>query len=317
MALSKNPKPTEKQNLHPRNLHRTQYDFRALIKSNPALSSFVSINKYGNESVDFADPVAVKELNRAILSHFYKIRFWDIPSGYLCPPVPGRADYIHYIADLLTRDGVVPIGKNIHGLDIGVGANCIYPIIGHQVYGWTFTGSDVDEKALQSAERIIQNNTDLISAVNCRLQKDVSKIFTGVVLPEDKFDFTMCNPPFHASLAEANAGTKRKWQNLGRDKESKKNALNFGGQQAELWYPGGEQAFILKMIAESALLKNQVLWFTSLVSKKTTLPALYQNLKKLQAAEVKTIEMSQGQKVSRMLAWSFLDTDARETWKQN
>ncbi|TDE14678.1 23S rRNA (adenine(1618)-N(6))-methyltransferase RlmF [Dyadobacter psychrotolerans] len=311
--MKSKPQTEEKQNLHPRNLHRSRYDFKALIKSSPALSRFVAVNQYGNESIDFANPVAVKELNKAILRHFYNIKFWDIPAGYLCPPIPGRADYLHYIADLLKADSKIPGGGNIRGMDVGMGANCVYPIIGHQVYGWSFVGSDVDVTALHSARQIADKNPDLKAFIECRLQKYPANIFAGIILHEDRFDFTMCNPPFHASQAEANAGTKRKWQNLGKDKIKQNGTLNFAGQPAELWYPGGEQAFIIKMIEESAQIEDQVLWFTSLVSKKTTLPSLYQALKKVKAMEVKTIEMSQGQKVSRMLAWTFIGKDV---WQQ-
>lgn len=305
-------KPVEKTNLHPRNPHRFQYDFKALIKACAELRPFVQVNQYGNESVDFGDPKAVKMLNRAILSHFYKIKYWDIPAGYLCPPIPGRADYIHYIADLLSLNGKIPTGSDVRGIDIGVGANCVYPIIGYQSYGWSFVGTDVDAKALETAGQIVQTNPELKDFIECRLQKSSSDIFKGIINETEKFDFTMCNPPFHASLAEANQGTQRKWKNLGRDRSKQGNTLNFGGQQAELWYPGGEQAFILKMIDQSKDFATQCRWFTSLVSKKTTLPALYQNLKKAGVLDVKTVEMSQGQKVSRMLAWTFMD----ETWQK-
>lgn len=78
-------------------------------------------------SVNFADPLAVKTLNKALLAHFYGVTHWDIPDGFLCPPVPGRADYVHHLADLLADDngGVVP--KQATVLDIGTGANLIYP----------------------------------------------------------------------------------------------------------------------------------------------------------------------------------------------
>ena len=307
------PELSEKQNLHPRNLHRAPYDFKKLIKSCPDLAPFVLVNKYKNESIDFADPVAVKVLNRAILSHFYKINYWDIPENYLCPPIPGRADYIHYVADLLNfKNGQA---NKVVGLDIGMGANCVYPIIGHQSYGWNFAGSDVDPKAIQSAQKIVNGNPDLTSFIECRLQPSSSNIFKGIIRPEDQFSFTMCNPPFHKSLAEAMEGTKRKWRNLGHKKSGQKSALNFGGQHAELWYPGGEQAFIIKMIEESTLFSRQCLWFTSLVSKKTTLPALYHSLRTHNTVDVKTIEMSQGQKVSRIVAWTFMDENTRKTWQ--
>jgi len=310
------PELSEKHNLHARNLHRSPYDFKKLIKSCPDLTPFVLINKYQNESIDFANPAAVKMLNKAILRHFYKIKYWDIPANYLCPPIPGRADYIHYLADLLNFNQNRDKEKKICGLDIGMGANCVYPIIGHQSYGWDFVGSDVDPKALQSAQKIVNENPDLTPFIECRLQPLSSNIFLGVIKPDDKFSFTMCNPPFHTSLAEAMEGTKRKWRNLGHGKTNQKNGLNFGGQHAELWYPGGEQAFIIKMIEESTFFSGQCLWFTSLVSKKTTLPSLYQSLKKNKAMDVKTIEMSQGQKVSRIVAWTFMDDAARKTWKQ-
>lgn len=312
------PIKVEKQNLHPRNPHRFRYDFKALINSCPELATFVFVNDYQNESIDFANPNAVKMLNKAILKHFYKIQNWDIPDGYLCPPIPGRADYIHYLADLLSgnKEKFSPSGKNITGLDIGVGANCVYPIIGHQVYGWNFVGSDVDLKALQSARLIVNSNPTLTSFIECRLQESAANIFKNIVLHDEKFDFTMCNPPFHASLAEAKAGSQRKWQNLGLRSSHQKEALNFGGQHAELWYQGGEKAFINKMIEQSIPISQQCFWFTSLVSKKTTLPILYQALKKAKAVDIQTIEMSQGQKVSRILAWTFLTADQQKQWKQ-
>jgi 23S rRNA (adenine1618-N6)-methyltransferase len=318
MASNAESASSEKHGLHPRNPHRFRYDFNALIKSCPALAPFVSVNKYGDESIDFANPDAVKMLNKAILAHFYGIQHWDIPANYLRPPIPGRADYIHYVADLLgsANDNVIPGGKVVTGLDIGVGANCVYPIIGHQSYGWSFVGSDIDPKALQTAKRIVSSNPVLTPFIECRLQSSSSNIFKGIVQPNEKFDFTMCNPPFHASQAEALAGTQRKWQNLGRDKVPQKDTLNFGGQHNELWYPGGEKAFVTKMIEQSAHFANQCFWFTSLVSKKTTLPFLYKALKKAKVFDTQTIEMEQGQKVSRIVAWTFLGNHQQKVWRQ-
>jgi 23S rRNA (adenine1618-N6)-methyltransferase len=304
-TTEKKPVAEEKTNLHPRNPHRFRYDFPALISSCKELEKFVGKNEYGNDSVNFADPEAVKTLNKAILKHFYHISYWDIPAGYLCPPIPGRADYIHYIADLLSVSGQVPTGQQVRGLDIGTGANCIYPILGSQSYGWSFVGAEADQKAFRNAETIVASNTQLVSLIECRLQRSASQIFNGIIQPDDRFDFSMCNPPFHASMAAASAGTQRKWNNLKRGKTPGGVSLNFGGQQAELSYPGGEQSFILKMIGESAEYGGQCGWFTSLVSKKETLPAAYKKLKTLDVSDVKTISMSQGQKVSRMLAWTF------------
>ncbi|MCC2547370.1 23S rRNA (adenine(1618)-N(6))-methyltransferase RlmF [Hymenobacter sp. BT175] len=307
----------EKEALHPRNRHRGRYDFAQLTSATPELAPFVAVNPHGDQSIDFANPDAVKALNKALLRQFYHIQHWDIPAGYLAPPIPGRADYIHYLADLLAEvnGGVVPTGKRVRVLDVGVGANCIYPIIGNREYGWRFVGSDVDPVAVKMAKQIIVSNPGLAGAVECRLQPSSADIFSGVVKASEVFDLTMCNPPFHASQAEAEAANRRKNINLSTP-ASPKSGSNFGGQPNELWYPGGEATFTWKMAEESALQRSSCLWFTTLISKKETLPGLYKTLQKRGAADVRTISMSQGQKTSRIVAWTYLDAEQREQWRQ-
>jgi len=307
----------EKQILHPRNLHRSRYDFPQLINSCPQLEAFVFLNPYGDQSIDFSDPLAVKTLNKALLIHFYGLKDWDIPEGYLCPPIPGRADYIHYLADLLAsvNDEVIPGGNSVKVLDIGVGANCVYPIIGHQVYGWAFVGSDVDKRAISSATNIAAVNPSLSNDLTFRLQNVASNIFRGVVKPGELFDLTLCNPPFHASAEEAQQGSQRKVRNLGKQK-GREVVLNFGGQHAELWCKGGEVEFIRKMVEESTQLAAQCCWFTSLVSKSAHLSMIYYALERAGAKGVKTVEMAQGQKQSRFVAWTFLSPAERAEWSR-
>lgn len=296
----------EKTTLHPRNPHRFRYDFDALTNACPDLKSFILVNEHNIETIDFSNPEAVKTLNKTLLILNYDIKNWDIPSGYLCPPIPGRADYIHYIADLLatTSNGVVPEGEMIVGLDIGVGANCIYPIIGNTAYGWSFVGTDIDEKALQNCKKIIADNPKLIDSISLQLQIEPRFIFKNIILPEDKFAFTICNPPFHSSSEEAAKSSLRKVNSLENTKVSKPT-LNFGGQNAELWCKGGEMGFITQMIYESVKYPLQCLWFTTLVSKKDNLKGIYKLLNKVSAVEIKTIDMAQGQKISRLVAWTF------------
>lgn len=307
---------TEKNNLHPRNLHRFGYDFDELIISFPDLKPFVFTNEFQTKTIDFSNSQAVKALNKSLLKSNYDISNWDIPADYLCPPIPGRVDYIHYLADLLaeSNNGIVPDGENVQGLDVGVGANCIYPILGHQVYGWSFVGTDSDEIALKNCEKIIQNNPKLIDFISLQLQGEVRFIFKNIILPEDKFAFTICNPPFHSSQEEASKSNIRKINALENTKNTKP-ILNFGGQNTELWCEGGELAFITQMIFESAKYPLQVFWFTTLVSKKENLASLYKTLNKVSAVEIKTIEMAQGQKTSRFLAWTFLSDSQQKKWK--
>lgn len=294
--------------LHPRNRHRKPYDFQRLIADSPKLAAFVSRNAFGIDTIDFANPDAVKALNKALLRTNYDITFWDLPETYLCPPVPGRADYIHYVADLLSErnNAAIPRGKSVRVLDIGMGANCIYPIIGHQEYGWRFVGTDIDPVAIRAAKQIVAANNALADTVECRLQHNAADIFKGVVQPGEVFALSICNPPFHASLDEAGTVAQRKWKNLGID-QTKASLRNFGGQKLELWYPGGEAAFIRNMILQSAEMPQACGWFTTLVSKKSNLPAIYKALENVRATDVRTIEMNQGQKVSRVVAWTFKD----------
>jgi 23S rRNA (adenine1618-N6)-methyltransferase len=307
---------TEKTTLHPRNPHRFRYDFEQLISVCPELQPFVFINEHTIQTIDFSNPEAVKTLNKALLISNYDIQNWDIPADYLCPPIPGRADYIHYIADLLagSNTGIIPEGENVVGLDIGIGANCIYPIIGNSAYGWSFVGTDIDEKALQNCKKIIGQNPKLIDAISLQSQIEPRFIFKNIILPEDKFAFTICNPPFHNSAEEAAKSALRKVNTLTNTKNTKA-VLNFGGQNAELWCNGGEIGFITQMIYESAKYPMQCFWFTTLVSKKDNLKNIYKILNKIGAVEIKTIDMAQGQKISRIVAWTFLSEAQQTNWK--
>jgi len=315
MLPKKREHPQEKAQLHPRNKHRARYDFKLLTSSCPELASFVKLNDYNDESIDFFNPAAVKMLNKALLKCYYAIDYWDIPPGYLCPPIPGRADYIHHIAELLgsKNHGKTPTGNKIKCLDIGVGANCVYPIIGSKEYGWSFVGTDIDRTALNSAAKIIELNPILKGNVELRLQPDQKNIFQGVIQKEDRFDLTICNPPFHGSLAEAQAGTMRKLKNLTR-KKIMQPLKNFAGQNNELWCTGGEVKFVQEMIKESKQFATSCFWFSSLISKETTLQIVYAELRKLAAVEVKTIPMGQGNKTSRIVAWTFLNPEQQKQW---
>lgn len=307
--------------LHPRNPHQGRYDLTALVKTYPALKAHITLNPRGEETVDFSDDKAVVCLNAALLAHFYQVPNWQIPTGYLCPPIPGRADYIHYIADLLAAMNAdeVPTGKRVKALDIGTGANCIYPILGHRSYGWGFVGTDIDPVAAKTANVIVQANPGLNKAIKVVLKKTTGSMFKGVIKHNDKYAVTVCNPPFHASLADAAAGTERKIKNLHKGKAAPTNTtkLNFGGQNTELWCEGGELRFVKDMASESTDFAEQVAWFTSLISKGENLAELEQHLTALGAKQVRVISMSQGQKISRILAWSFMDCDEQQQWARD
>ncbi|EGV45059.1 23S rRNA (adenine(1618)-N(6))-methyltransferase RlmF [Bizionia argentinensis JUB59] len=284
--------------MHPNNIHNKSYNFDRLIISNPDLKTFVFRNEYGTKTIDFAQAEAVFQLNKALLLSDYGLAHYQLPVGYLCPPIPGRADYIHHIHDLIDSDPTP-----IKGLDIGVGANAIYPILGAQIYQWYMVGTDINAESVEIAKNTIELNPQLKDFIDIRFQENPAHIFEGIIKEDEHYHFTICNPPFHASEKDALKGTQRKLKNLNLEPKS---TLNFGGQAHELWCNGGEALFIKRMIKESKKFENQVNWFTTLVSKAENLPKLTKQLNKLKATH-RIIDMGQGQKISRILAWHFHD----------
>lgn len=307
--------PAEKTRLHHRNIHRERYDFDALKVSYPSLCPFITKNIYGDDSIEFANPKAVRALNTSLMMHYYGIQSWDIPEGYLCPPIPGRADYIHHTATLLSQSnyGKITKGEHITVLDIGVGASCVYPVIGVSEYGWTFIGSEIDTAAVTSAQAIIDKNPHLAGKVILRFNPDAGDIFTHIIKPDEYIDMTICNPPFHTSAAEARSGTMRKLKNLNPTKPPVQ-VLNFGGTSTELWCDGGEERFVKDMITQSKAFGDRVLWFTTLISKQSFVRRTQTALRDIGAKDIRIIPMGQGNKTSRILAWTYLSPGQQREW---
>jgi 23S rRNA (adenine1618-N6)-methyltransferase len=286
-----------------------------LVAVEPDLAAHLIERGNGGKTLDFAHPMAVKRLNQALISHHYGIRGWDFPDGHLCPPVPGRADALHVIADLLAVDNSrkIPRGAAVRGLEIGTGASLIYPLLGFATYGWSFRATDIHQPSLDAAAAILDANPEAAERIECTLQGQSEQIFDGVLGPGELFDFTMSNPPFHASSEAAAAGTRRKNRNVG-GRHSDDEALNFSGLHHELVCPGGEKAFIETMIAESRMMRRQVLWFTSLVSAERHLDGLERSLQSAGAKAVRRLEIATGNKRARLLAWTFFDEKERRIW---
>lgn len=280
------------KSLHPNNKHKNGYDFKFLKEQYPKISEFV-IKKFDKETIDFSDPIAVKEFNKALLAAHYNIKDWDFSDDNLCPPIPGRVDYIHHLADLISSE------KNNTILDIGTGASCIYPLLGSVTYNWNFVATDIELDSLDYAQDIIDDN-DLTDKITLRQQLDEMHILKGVLEEGDVFAATMCNPPFYKSAEEARGANRRKSRNLGNN-----TVRNFAGNSNELWYVGGEKAFLHTYLYESSLFPKVSAWFTSLVSNKDNVKSLEKSSKKLGVKEFKVIPMHQGNKVTRIVCWQF------------
>ena len=318
-----------------------------LVASYPRLGPHVAPGPTGRPTVDWADPAAVRALNTALLVADYGVNpdYADIlPPGALVPPVPGRADYVHHVADALrhslSEDGggdgggggtAVPRGPAVVGLDIGTGASCIYPTLATAAYGWRMIASEIEPAAVASARDIVRSNGHE-NRIEVRRQPNAANIFDGVLRAEDRLDFAMCNPPFYPSREAFRAENARKLRGLAKKKkgaqapgEKGEGAIasnNFGGTDAELWCEGGEVAFVGRIIAESRRHADRCLWFSSLVSRRDNLTKIERSFpgdaggrgRGRGVRTVRRVPMGAGQKSATILMWSFLDAAERREW---
>ena len=156
-----------KASIHPRNKYADKLpDFKLLSQSFSDLQPHVKLNQHGTASIDFRQPDACKALTKALLKNDFDIT-WDVPEGQLVPPVTNRANYIHWLEDLLVLSS--PTGsETIKGLDIGCGANCIHPLLGAALNGWHFVGTDVTDIAIEWAGKNVQGNPHLAQLIEIR-----------------------------------------------------------------------------------------------------------------------------------------------------
>ncbi|PKA54246.1 23S rRNA (adenine1618-N6)-methyltransferase [Apostasia shenzhenica] len=317
--LSRKRRREAPPSIHPRNRYaEKRLDFSHLASLYPSFNPYVFSSSSGHSTIDWTDFNATRELTRILLLHDHGVHWW-IPDEQLCPTVPNRSNYIHWIEDLLSS-GLI-LAKNdgskgtVRGFDIGTGANCIYPLLGASLLGWSFVGSDVTNVALEWAAKNVESNPHLWELIEIRNANDSNRserivmektensdqelegsstqqspILVGVVKGGENFDFCMCNPPFFESIEEAGLNPK----------------TSCGGTPEEMVYPGGERAFITRIIDDSVQLKHSFRWFTSMVGRKVNLKFLISKLREVGVSVVQTTEFVQGRTARWGLAWSFM-----------
>lgn len=122
------------------NVYKNGYLMDKFCKCYFVFKVFIILVKSGQFSIDFVNFVVVKVLNIVLFVYYYNMIYWDIFVGYLCLLVLGRVDYLYGIVDLFQVDVVNKVlrvfGSEVKGLDIGVGVNVIYFILGSQLFGW-------------------------------------------------------------------------------------------------------------------------------------------------------------------------------------
>ncbi|MGY6647375.1 23S rRNA (adenine(1618)-N(6))-methyltransferase RlmF [Wenyingzhuangia sp. IMCC45574] len=305
--MSKEKKKITKNKIHSRNRNKDRYDLKALTDLNPDLLNAVKPNIKGEDTIDFTNPTAVKSLNKTLLHFYYGIENWDFSDDNICPSIPNRADYIHYMADVLMSSnfGTLPAGEKITCYNLGIGAACIYPIIGVTDYDWNFIGSDIDENSIRSAQSIVSKNPSLKGKIDCRLQNNSKDFFYGILTKDEKIDISICNPPLYTSEEEAKNHLFKKGK---APKETKVSN--------ELIYEGGEIVFLQRYVKESKKFAKNCFWFSILVNKPSNQKGMVSYLKELGATDTKVIPIGPGNKSSQIITWTFLSKAEQLEWKK-
>ncbi|MDC1540568.1 RlmF-related methyltransferase, partial [Flavobacteriaceae bacterium] len=96
----------------------------------PQLLDHIILNPSGEETIDFSNSTAVYELNKAMLLMDFKVDNYELPMGYLIPPIPGRLDYLLHLQAFFSKQFNIDKNTKLRGLDIGAGANGIFCVLG-------------------------------------------------------------------------------------------------------------------------------------------------------------------------------------------
>ena len=267
-------------------------DFLILIKEFPELKKYIIKHdeKIEEFSFDWSNNDLSLLMTKSILNYYFNIKYYDIPKGFLIPPVPSRLNYLNLINELI-KD----IKKeNIIGVDIGTGANIIYPILGNSLYNWKFICSEINNESYNNAKLILQKN-NLEENINLIKQENKNNIFVSIINQENKYTFSMCNPPYYDYEQEIKIEDKK------RDTE-----YNFD----EVYYEKGELGFFERYFEESICYKKNIFLFTILIGKKSNSEIIYDKINSynniIKLCDIKKIMT--GNNVRYIIYWSFYNS---------
>jgi 23S rRNA A1618 N6-methylase RlmF len=295
LALVENPNFEELSRHYP-SFQKAWNDTRQKQKESKARKSFSSC-----VSQDFT-----VSLTRGLLQAYFKLQLPHLESKHLCPPVPNRFFYLHWI-DTHLLNGNRAQRLNC-GMDIGTGATCIYPLLAAKFFKYNMAASEIDNDALALARLNVTANQlnhkiRLLEVPPSHSQQPslppggpVERALRACGGGQThRFDFIMTNPPFYDPESMEHC-TPRAGD--GRDRTSM--------TVSEGSYPNGEIGFVTEMIADSLQARQSSLWFSSMLGKKTSLVKLEKLLIHLLGpAHVETTEYGPGQYTRWFVAWNF------------
>lgn len=232
-----------------------------------------------------------------------------MPKDRLCPPVPVRWNYVRWLQELIdsSRPWDEPDDYRFHdlpdrdrlisGLDIGVGASCIYSLLACASRpNWSMFGTDIDESSLSWSARNVEANR-LTSRIKLHQSTATGPIIPLTDLGCSSLDFVMTNPPFYSSHEDMVASYS--------GKKMAPSAVCLGSEN-EMICPGGDLGFATRILEESLLLRTKVQWYSVMLARLKSAEALVEKLKAAGITNFAASDLQAGYKTKRWaIAWSF------------
>ncbi len=278
--------------MHPRNPYRGKDpNHEELARQYPELKQYLrpAMRKGDRPALALTtNPAAAIAYNGALLKRDFGIQ-WTIPVGRLCPPIASRINYILWLQDLIKLNRPTGGGvERVLGIDIGTGANVIYPLLGTAMDSkWNFIATDVDETALSLAKKNLDANPQLQERIKLTRVTSDARVQAALPPGDSSVDFCMCNPPFFESALDV------------RVRPDGRTA----GTRSELVCQGGELGFVSGIVRESATLRGKVRWYTSMFGKKASVKAILKLLRESGFTNIVTTEFLQGRTTRWGIAW--------------
>uniref|UniRef100_A0A8D8MEI4 Methyltransferase-like protein 16 n=1 Tax=Cacopsylla melanoneura TaxID=428564 RepID=A0A8D8MEI4_9HEMI len=313
--------------MHPRNRYVVPPNFKQLAIEYPEFRKHLQQDLSGKLKFNFHDAEALRIFSTTLLHKDFGLTV-DIPPHCLVPTLPLRLNYILWIEDLLQAN---QFEGPVHGIDIGSGASCVYPLLACHTNSWSMLALECDPVSVDYARRNVQqNNLQELISVKHTSSSDNSHL-ESYLEPNVSYTFTMCNPPFFASSDDLNwehgrekndskqlesgkqdidcdeSSLNKRNRSRNRNKRRKPPPNAQTGNKTELIAQGGEVSFVEKMIQDNIHLR-QIKIFTTMLGHKSSFIRVKQFLMEHPLVkQVSSTEFCQGNTMRWGLAWTAND----------
>lgn len=276
-----------------------EVDYKLLVGKYSCLKKY-----WENDRYQFRDNEAIAILNRCILQHYFGLKIDEtlVSTKNLFPRVPSRYAYVSFVQQNILEPLLFSNSSSeVTFLDVGTGAYAIYALLATYLNETAkVIASDIDQDSLDNASKVIHDNNlrDRITLTHVNSADSVIAPLTKEPIPGSIL-ITVCNPPFYSCVEDIGSNRKREF--------SSKHVVRLQGTSKELVTEGGEEIFICKMINDSIELSayQNLCWFTSLVSKFSSLNPIVQFLQKSAATDYYVYEFKVGDTTRWIICWNF------------